>query len=130
MGTTMRIDRRHGDILDPDLLLEKRGFLPHSIIFDFQADTAVEAVDRLTAGVSRSELGQRDHVQHCRANMAGPRLGKGDAGCFLGGHRVLGDLSSSTRKEHDNINQTNVFRKFRTRAKIAGPAQHSVKCSR
>ena len=60
-----------------------------SVLFALDPDPSVGAVGRPAPGVGRGVLSERDHMEHRRADVLAPRLGKRDGGWFLGCHDVF-----------------------------------------
>ena len=60
-----------------------------AVVLALDPDPPVGAVGRSAPGVGRGVLSERDHVEHGRADVFGPRLGKRDGGWFLGCHDVF-----------------------------------------
>jgi hypothetical protein len=71
----MGLDLLHPDILDADLLSQKRDLPPESLQLLLVAEPWVEALHGQAEGPRESETGEGDGVHGCRANVTGPAAG-------------------------------------------------------
>ena len=117
----MRRDSAQPGILDTLLLVRERQFLLEAVDVGPEPDSFASAGSRRAAGVEDGILGQRDDVEHTRANLLAPGLWKCDFGWIVCRHRNLRGLVSIVYGDHDNIRRSPELPWSRGRAKIGGP---------